>query len=86
MIRLQAGIRGLNPGRDKISLLRDVQTDSGVPGAPNSISTGDSFKWLKRSGHEVDHSPPSSAYVTYEWSNNSASHVGLCFLGMEGIT
>lgn len=66
MIRLLAELRSLNPGRGKIALLRDVQTESRVPGAPYSISTGDSFKGLKRSGHEIDHSPPSSANVTNE--------------------
>jgi hypothetical protein len=59
----------------EFSLLQIVQTDSGSH--PGSYHMGP--QWVKRQGHEADHSPPTSAEVKKTWTYTSTPP---CLQGM----
>jgi hypothetical protein len=58
-------------GAGNFSLHHCVQNGSGAHPASYPMSTRGSFPWIKRPGHEADHSPQSSAEVKNAWSYTS---------------
>jgi hypothetical protein len=59
------------------------QTGSGAHPASYSMVTGISFKGAKRLRRDADHSHPSSALVTNEWSYTSAPPIHPSWSGQE---
>jgi hypothetical protein len=57
----------------EFSLLRVVQTGSGVQPASYPMSAGGSFPRVKRQGREADHWPPTSAEIKKNWIYTSTS-------------
>jgi hypothetical protein len=55
----------------KFSLLRIVQTGSGVHPTSYKMGTAGSIPGVKRQGREADHSPPTSAEVKKMWNYTS---------------
>jgi len=70
MYMVSIGSRSSNKATD-VSLLQNFQTGSGTLPASYSTDTGCSFSGVKRSGHEADHEPPSSAEDQNEWRYTS---------------
>jgi hypothetical protein len=58
-------------GAGNFSLLRRIQTSSGVHPGSYSMGTRDSFPGGKVAGLEADHSPPPSTEVNNTWSYTS---------------
>jgi hypothetical protein len=54
------------------SLLYFVETDSEVHPTSNTMDTEDAFPGIKRPGHEVDPSPPNSAYSQFAETRKSS--------------
>lgn len=65
----------------EIFFLQNFQTDSGNHSVSYSIGTRVLSRELKRTGHEVDNSPPSSSKVNNE--RHYPFTPPLCFHGME---
>ena len=76
---------GSNPsrGKDFFSLLQNVQTGTGAH-PPSFSLCPEAVLEIKRSGWDVDHSLPSRAKVTNEWSCTSATP--LCCHACTGTT
>jgi hypothetical protein len=62
-IRVQVG--------KEFSHLQIIQTGHEAPPASYPIGTMASSPWVKRSGPESDHSPPTNAYVKNTWGYSS---------------
>jgi hypothetical protein len=67
----QSGVRIDVRARD-VSVLQNVQTDSGADPTSSSVGTGFLSPVVKRPGGEVNHSPPSNVEVKYNWGHTSA--------------
>ena len=80
-------VRGLHPvrGRD-FSLLQNIQTGSGTHPASYLMGTWYLSQGLKRSGCEVNHSPPCSGEVKNKWSCSSTHSVCLHGVKRENCT
>ena len=72
--RIQMAAREFSP-------LQNVQTVSGAQPASCLMTTGLLPREIKRSGHKINLSPPSSAKVTNQWSYTSTPH--LCLHGTD---
>jgi len=73
MVRIQVGTKDF--------FFQNFQTDSADHSLSYSIGKKVLSRELKWTGHEVDHSPPSSSKVNNEWSYTFT--LPLCFHGME---
>jgi len=58
-------------------LLQNIQTGSGAHQVSYSMSIRVLSPEAKRQGHEVDHSPPFTAEIKYEWICTSAPPICL---------
>jgi hypothetical protein len=67
----QSGVRIDVRARD-VSVLQNVQADSGADPTSSSVGTGFLPTVVKLPGGEVNQSPPSNVEVKYNWSHSSA--------------
>ena len=74
----------LGKGKGFFSLLQNVQTSCGVHPASCSVVTRVLSLGVKQLGHDVKHSPPSSAKVRNEWSCTLAPCI--CVHGVDKET
>jgi hypothetical protein len=68
----QSGVRIDVRARD-VSVLKNVQTDSGADPESSSVGTGVFSPVVKRPVGDVNQSYPSSAELKYDWSHTSSS-------------